>query len=406
MKTDENFNLDLPLVSIITPSFNQGKFIRETIESVLNQDYSNIEYWVIDGGSTDETVDILKEYDGKINWISEKDEGQADAVNKGIKLAKGTIIGWLNSDDIYMQDAVSHIVKFFKKHPNVDMVYGEGYFIDENSQIIDRYNTENFSINRLAQTCIVCQPTAFLKKGIVKEVGYLDKRLNLCMDYELWIKIAQKGNIMYSPKYLAASRMYNENKTLSRKWEVNEEVCKTLSKYFNYVPLHWIYGAALHNNNIKKHFINLTYLLFKNYYKYNRKHLYLLLIDIKNIFTNKVFNSINFYGKYYDEWISDKYKFSIKLNEPCNKMYIHGSHVLPKIEKLEITIYIDGYKKGKLVLDKKGGFYKELKFTESINRGKHRVMLIMNQTYCPNNLHIIADKRNLSLKLHKINFIN
>ena len=127
-----------PLVSIVTPSYNHGRYIEETIQSVLNQDYPNLEYLVIDGGSSDNTVEILKKYEGRLTWISEKDRGQADAINKGFRMANGEILAWLNSDDTYLPGAVQHSVRYLEAHSEVAMLYGEGYHIDAEGEFIER----------------------------------------------------------------------------------------------------------------------------------------------------------------------------------------------------------------------------------------------------------------------------
>lgn len=246
---NDNFTAETPLVSIITPSYNQGKFIRQTIDSVLSQDYPNIEYIVVDGGSADNTVDILKSYGNKIKWISEKDEGQADAVNKGIRKAQGQIIGWLNSDDMYLRGAVSKAVSYFKSHPDTDMVYGEGYYTDIDGNVTERYLTEKFSLERLAEQCIICQPTAFFTKEIAEKAGMLNAQLQLCMDYEFWMRISGQGKIAYIPEYLAESRMYEDNKTMSKRKEVYMEACKVIKENYGYVPVGWISGYSYYLSN-------------------------------------------------------------------------------------------------------------------------------------------------------------
>lgn len=260
-----------PLVTVVTPSYNQGEFIRETIESVLNQTYDNIEYIVMDGGSTDNTVEILKSYGNRIKWFSEKDGGQADAVNKGIRIAKGEIIGWLNSDDTYYPEAVEKAVEILKSHPDADMIYGEGDYIDRDSKVTGRYLTQMFDYQELAKQCPICQPAAFFTKEIVEKVGLLRADLQLCMDYELWMRIGAEGKILYTPDVLATSRMYADNKTMSRRSEVYKECCREVKRHYGYVPHRWLEGYANHEKMLhpwgkRKIFYMILFLK----YNYNR----------------------------------------------------------------------------------------------------------------------------------------
>lgn len=398
-------NKDFPFVTIITPSYNQGKFIKETIESVLSQDYGNLEYWIIDGGSTDETVDILKSYGDRINWVSEKDGGQADAVNKGILRAKGSIIGWLNSDDTYLEGAISHIVNYFIDYPETDMVYGEGFFIDTKSNIIDRYNTEKFDWKRLAERCIICQPTAFFKKDIVNKVGLLDVNLDLCMDYELWMKIAGKGNIRYTSKYLATSRMYLENKTNSRKSDVYKEACKIIYKHYGYVTLNWLYGYALRNNNEKRNLI-LGFILLRYNLKFNLKHINTIIDELVGFIVNRSKLKRDYKGKYDDDWISQEYVNKFIVDRPCNKIILTGSHIWPLKDKLEIKISIDDVVIGNIVLKELGDFSMDVMLKDNINSGKHKLKLEMYPSYCPDDYGICKDKRKLTFKLYNIKLKN
>lgn len=222
-----------PLVSIVTPSYNQGKYIRQTIESVLNQNYPNIEYIIIDGGSTDDTLMILKEYEGKITYISEADKGQADAINKGFKMAKGEIVAWLNSDDVYEPGAIRKAVELFEVNPHIGLIYGEGYIIDEIGRKIKRFgNTIEFNLWVLLYVWdYIMQPTTFFRKTILETVGYLDISKNWIMDWDLWIRVALKYDIMYSPEFLACSREYHGTKTSVGGWKRLQEIKDLFLEY-------------------------------------------------------------------------------------------------------------------------------------------------------------------------------
>jgi glycosyltransferase involved in cell wall biosynthesis len=233
-----------PLVSIVTPSYNQGHYIEETIQSVLNQDYPHLEYLVVDGGSSDNTVDILKKYEGRLTWISEKDRGQADAINKGFQMAKGEIVAWLNSDDTYLPGAVHTSVRYFEAHPEAGMLYGEGYHIDADGEIIERYYTEPFDYQRLSEVCFICQPTVFLRAEVIRAVGPLDVGLDYCMDYEYWMRIAKRFRIGYLGTPLANSRLHLDTKTLSRRVEVHRETLQMVKRHYGQVPLRWINAYA------------------------------------------------------------------------------------------------------------------------------------------------------------------
>lgn len=230
---------DLPLVSIITPSFNQGRFIRETIESVLSQDYPKLEYLVMDGGSTDETLEILRSYDARLTWRSGPDGGQAEAVNTGIRLAQGQILGWLNSDDTYLPGAVSAAVSYLTAYPDTAMVYGDAHYIDEQNRVIGVYPTEDFDQHRLAKACFICQPAAFFRRSAVETVGGLDPGLQYCMDYELWIRLGRRFRIDRIPHTLANTRQYPQTKTWAQRDRLFEELSGVTQRSFGYTSRHW-----------------------------------------------------------------------------------------------------------------------------------------------------------------------
>jgi glycosyltransferase involved in cell wall biosynthesis len=234
-----------PLVTVVTPSFNQGRFIRATIESVLKQDYPRIEYLVTDGGSTDETVSILREYSDRIRWVSEPDRGQAHAINKGWRQAAGSIVAYLNSDDVYLPGAVTHAVTALEAHPKAAAVYGEGYHVDEAGAILERYPTEPFDVGRLREACFICQPTVFLRRDAVERAGYLDESLRYCMDYDLWIRLARAGKIFgHTPHYLASTRLHADTKTLGQRGQAHAEILSVVHRHFGHVEPSLVFGYA------------------------------------------------------------------------------------------------------------------------------------------------------------------
>lgn len=203
------------LVSIITPSFNQARYIEQTIQSVLSQDYPHIEYLIVDGGSSDGTIDILKKYETRLSWISESDRGQTDAINKGFGRAQGDILAWINSDDTYEPGAVAAAVRYLREHPEVGMVYGDCNYIDDAGMVIGKFHSAqtNYRLLRRGYTHIP-QQTMFFRAELWKEVGPLDPSFYFAMDYDLWTRIAARTQIKYVPDIRANFRLHSFGKTL------------------------------------------------------------------------------------------------------------------------------------------------------------------------------------------------
>ena len=204
-------------VSIITPSYNQGTFLEDTINSVLNQDYPNIEYIVIDGGSTDESLDIIKKYAEKLAyWESKPDKGQTDAINKGFARASGEILAWLNSDDLLLPGAVSAAVNYLTANPNIGMVYGDAYFINKAGQKIGDFPAAKTDYQKLRRGYVhIPQQASFFRAALWKQVGPLDPSFYFAMDYDLWVRLAKITNFAYVPGPWACFRLHGDAKTIS-----------------------------------------------------------------------------------------------------------------------------------------------------------------------------------------------
>jgi glycosyltransferase involved in cell wall biosynthesis len=235
---------ELPLVSVVTPCLNMGEFLRETIESVLAQDYPRIEYIVMDGGSTDRTLTILREYDGRLQFWSEPDSGAADAVNRGFRRAHGSILAFLNADDTYLPEAVSTAVDRLLGHPEAAVVYGDGYWVDREGRSLGPYPTRPFDAGLLRRECFVCQPASFIRRSAFEAAGMLDPALHYTFDYDLWIRIARLYPMRKIDEFLATSRMHQDNKTIGQRRQVLAETVRMLRGHYGYVPFNWIDAYA------------------------------------------------------------------------------------------------------------------------------------------------------------------
>jgi len=247
--------------SIITPTLNQASYIEDTIKSVLNQNYDNFEHIIIDGGSKDGTLDILKKYK-HLKWVSEKDTGQSNAINKGFKMASGEVVAWLNSDDYYDVNAFQYVNEFFN-NTNCKVLFGDITYIDENGKKLFNLSGDDISFEKLLKyPDNVRQPSTFWKRSVIEDIGLLNESLHLVMDLDLFLRIGKKYEFKYLNKNLSYFRYYKDNKTLSMLRRQTFEMYAVLKQYKNldfhdYKFLLGRFLDSLNDKNIIKKILSL-----------------------------------------------------------------------------------------------------------------------------------------------------
>lgn len=235
----------LPVFSIITPSFRMGNFIGQAIASIVSQESARFSYHVLDAGSTDGTVEILRQYAGRLSWRSHPDGGTAAALREGFDSAQGGILGWLNADDLLCPGALSAVGRAFQSNPDAVAVYGDAIWMDEGGNSIGPYPVREYDPGRLARECFICQPACFFRASAYRAVGGIDPSLHSAFDYDLWIRLSRVGPFVHIPVELAKSRMHRSNKTLGQRSEAFREGMAVLEKHFDYVPASWVYSEQV-----------------------------------------------------------------------------------------------------------------------------------------------------------------
>lgn len=231
-----------PLVTIVTPSYNMRQFLPATVESVLAQEYPALEYIVVDGGSTDGSLEILQQYHGRLRYTSAPDNCPADAVAKGLAQAQGQIVAWLNADDTYEPGAIRRAVDYLTANPDVDVVYGDGWWIDETGKPIRIYPTVPFDARVLEYDCFICQPAAFIRADSYRRCP-IDPDLKASFDYDLWIRMAAQGlRFAYMPGHLGNTRMHAGAQTIGARAQIFRASMDLLRRHYGYVPLSWVFG--------------------------------------------------------------------------------------------------------------------------------------------------------------------
>ena len=240
--------------TVVIPSYNQAAYLPATLASVCGQDGPEVEILVLDGGSTDGSVDILRDWpapaDGKtLRWKSQKDGGQADAINLGLRAGTGDVLAYLNSDDVYYSGALAAAAAHFRAHPETLALYGRAHHLHADGSIMEEYPTEPWNYDRLLDTCFLCQPAVFWRREVVEHFGVFDDTLRYALDYEYWLRVGRDAPFHYLQEhFLAGSRLHESTKTLSQRVPVHLELARVVQKYAPTTGpvLRWIKHLAHH----------------------------------------------------------------------------------------------------------------------------------------------------------------
>ncbi len=344
-----------PLVSVVTPSFNQGEYIDQTIESVLSQNYSLIEHIVMDGGSTDQSIEILSHTEAPwpkiFRWTSQPDGGQAMAINQGFCTAKGSILCWLNSDDILLPGAISQIVAYFSTNPDHIMVYGDAMWINEAGLALGAYPVRPpGEAYALRNGCFLCQPAVFFRSDIIQEIGLLDPSLVTAMDYDYWIRAFKTfpDRIGYMPKCLALSRLHDDCKTVAQRELVFLESMAVVNRHFSNTPVDWIVSyieETLEKQKQTREFytkqkaLGLIKKAMRYYDKKERAAIKSILRKDRRLALNSDFLTVDVTN---DGWTSTRCIIVVKKKCHFNTIHFSIMHARPIDMPLAITIHSNG----------------------------------------------------------------
>jgi len=249
-------------VSIVTPSFNQSSYLEQTMLSVLDQDHPHIEYMVIDGASTDRSIEIIRKYEDRLTyWVSEKDHGQAEAINKGFARATGEVVAWLNSDDYYLPGTISAAVKVFDENPDVVLVHGDMLAVDEEGRTFNTLNYRQLTLEDLLCFQIIGQPAVFIRRSALQKTRGLDTTFHFLLDHHLWIRLAQQGKLLHVPRLWAAARYHSAAKNRAQASEFGKEAFRILEWAEQDRSLAPVLGRVLRRAEACAHRVNARYLL-------------------------------------------------------------------------------------------------------------------------------------------------
>jgi len=387
--------LSQPLVTIVTPSFNQAPYLRATIESVLSQDYPNIEYIIMDGGSTDSSASIAAEYSSRLKWFSEKDRGQSHALNKGFRMGKGEILAWINSDDILLEGAVRRAVEGFQQNPRAGAVYGEGFLMDPAGNFTCRFpHTRPFDLWTLVHLSdYVLQQTLYFRADVYREVGELREDYHWTMDWDLLIRIGRRYPLHYIAHYMGALREHPDAKTWYGGKVRSREIGRMLREHTGMlVPPGWIvYGMDTFRQiwcgRIAKLIPGLA-----------GEAPQMALTYACGIATSLALN--RFMGWYADGWVSTRILYMLPRCE--SDLLIEGElPANPWLDGQTVEVICNGESLGSHRLPK-GEFQLRIPARGLAAEEPASLELIATHAYIPTHFGHLTDRRRLAYKIRRI----
>lgn len=379
-----------PLVTIVTPSFNQGHFIEATIESVLAQDYPRIEYIIMDGGSTDSTGAVAARHKGRLTYISEKDRGQTHAINKGFQRARGEIVAWLNSDDTLLPGAVSTAVKALHENPGAAAIYGDGYQIDYDGKIKQKFPaTEPFNLWKLAFVIdYVLQQSVFFRRECVEQAGWLDETLHFGMDWDILVRLGKRWGLAYVPETLGCLREYAEAKSFAGGERRFAELSRIVRSHTGerFPPGWWIYGLDTYDKIWGERIRSVL----GNYAADRFIHLCRTVIDRKHNFSQ---------GLFADGWAMQRLHWMLPGSVKAIQIDGHNPGWAPAFQRQRLRVFANGLEAG-AVEPATGDFSARVELPHAIKAPVLRIDAAVS--VAPQDAGASSDARRLAWQLRSI----
>ncbi|MCB1966544.1 MAG: glycosyltransferase [Candidatus Accumulibacter sp.] len=405
------------LVTVVMPSFNQGRFIEAAARSVLEQDYPALELLIVDGGSTDGTLPCLERllgvFGNKLRWLSENDSGPANAINKALQLARGEFVGWLNSDDLYAPGAVATAAAYLTAHPQTVMVYGEAEHVDETGMRLAAYPTRRPPVapETFQEGCFICQPSVFLRREVFDTVGLLDESLATAFDFELWIRLfhAFPERIAFIDHLLARSRLHADCITSSQRRLVAIENIRILGKHFDYAKPHWmltyveeLYASYPHGSDSSALQANVQAALNEVESSLQERD----FIQLKDLIARDARFQLAlpglFAGVYSDGWTPPQLLIRVR-GTGAKRVLLHCDHCRPDHRPLRLAVRASWGDAFSLTVDKIGRFELAIPVPENYVETNYAIIVDSLDAFVPEHSDAeSADERALVCKLLRV----